>query len=99
MQTPNWEPVGDVTDSEGQVMGLKLNRDAFEHHNHRCDGHYAVNIDNAAEQAEKMRTEFRAISILANLHLLELPFARQIVRERAAVPSRSGTNQAETVST
>jgi hypothetical protein len=98
VQTPYWEPVGDVTDREVQVTGLKLNKDAFDHRDHICDGHYAVNIDNAADQAEKMRMEFRALSILANLHLLELPFARRIVRQRAAVPSRLSSKQAETVS-
>ena len=87
VQTPYWEPVGDVTDSDVQVTGLKLNKDAFNHQLHKTEGHYSVNLEKAAEQVEKMRTEFRSLSILANLHILEIPFAKRIVRDRAAVPS------------
>lgn len=36
----------------------------------------------------RMRVHYRAIGILANLHIFEAPFARRIVRKRSRPPSR-----------
>lgn len=41
---------------------------------------YVEHLNAASELAEKMRTEFQALSILSGLHIVELPFATRIVQ-------------------
>ncbi|MDQ3817223.1 MAG: hypothetical protein M3362_05975 [Acidobacteriota bacterium] len=49
---------------------------------------YVEHLDNAAEIAEKMRMEFRKLSILSNLHSVRIPFAKRIIARGAKIPKR-----------
>jgi hypothetical protein len=45
---------------------------------------YAKHLDDAAEQALQMRKAFQRFQLVAELHLLEVPFARWLLPRRFA---------------
>jgi hypothetical protein len=85
VQTPYWEPFGKAGAVE--ALGLKLDKEAFSNSELKTDDDYSVNLERAAEEVERMRLEFRSLSVLSNLHLFEVPFAKQIVRRRSTLKS------------
>lgn len=54
------------------------------------EGHdaYIDHLNEASDTVDEMRHHYRALSILANLHSFEAPFARWIVKNRSVLPER-----------
>jgi len=82
VQVPEWEPVGHVEGS-GQEPGWCFNKQAFD----KGKGYgedYADDIYVASWYAQRMRNSYRRLSILADIHLVEMPMAWRIVPKRMA---------------
>ena len=49
---------------------------------------YIDHLNEASDTADEIRRHYRALSVLANLHSFEAPFARWIVKKRSPLPGR-----------
>ena len=88
IQVPYWEPVTYEDEEGGKLECWQFNKQFFLKENLHGRA-YVEHLDAAAELAEKMRLEFRQLSVLSSLHLVEIPFARKIIAKRAAIPVKS----------
>jgi len=87
IQVPYWEPHRDVDEDGNEFRYWRFNRQYF-FKTHNDPDAYVDHLDAAAEIAEKMRMEFRKLSILSNLHAVQIPFAKRIIAKGAKIPKR-----------
>lgn len=79
VQVPYWEPV--VGGNAEAPANWRFNRSAFIGDKGYPDG-YAPHLEEATARAEKMRTVYKKLALLSELHLWEVPFAHWIIAHR-----------------
>jgi len=82
VQVPEWIPVGHSKGSE-QEPGWDFNKNAFDKGNGYGED-YADDLYIASWYAQRMRNSYRRLSVLVDIHLVEMPMAWQIVPKRMA---------------
>jgi hypothetical protein len=82
VQVPEWEPVGHLKGAE-QEPGWCFNKKAFDKGNGYGED-YADDLYIASWYAQRMRNSYRRLSVLADIHLVEIPMAWWIVPKRMA---------------
>jgi hypothetical protein len=95
VKSPYWDTDSRFDNDPFFRGALVLNKLAFAKPPHNKIEDYTVNLFKAAELVETMRVDFRSIGILANLHVLEIPFARRVIRNLAPLPELEKRNAAE----
>lgn len=88
VQVPYWEPHTEVDEQENEFHFRRFNKDYFFKHPGHGEGAYVDHLEAAAEISEKMRIEFRKLSILSSLHSIQIPFAKRISATGAKIPKR-----------
>ncbi len=82
VQVPEWEPVGYAEDS-GSVPGWRFNKKAFDKGRGYAED-YADHLYIASWYAQRMRNSYRRLSVLADIHLVEIPIAWRIAQKGMA---------------
>lgn len=82
VQVPQWIPVGRSKGSE-QEPGWCFNKDAFNKGRGYPED-YADDLYIVSWYAQRMRNSYRRLSVLADIHLVEIPLAWRIVSKRMA---------------
>jgi hypothetical protein len=87
IQVPYWEPYSHTTEDGNEHHYRQLNKQHF-YKNKDGERTYVAHLEAAAEIAEKMRVEFRKLSILSNLETIQIPFARRLITRGSTIPKR-----------
>jgi len=90
IQVPYWEPHIEVDEEGTEFHFRRFNKQFFFKPGYDGEG-YVDHLEAAAEIAEKMRIEFRKLSVLSNLHSVQIPFAKRIIAREARIPKRIAT--------
>lgn len=90
LQVPFWNPLSFKEDEDVESYYWRLDKDFFYKKGGRKA--YLEHLDEISTVAENLRTEFRKISVLSNLNLVELPFASLLVKKRGALPTKQKYN-------
>lgn len=77
VQVPEWEP---ITHSDGDTVWT-FNKEAFINSEGFPSG-YAGHLEDAAKRALALTLAFQRFQIVSELHLLEIPFAKQLLARR-----------------
>lgn len=81
IQVPWWEPHTDE-DSDGTKRSFwSFNKSAFEGYDKRAPD-YAKHLDECADRAKAVYKSYQRLQIIGELHLLELPLARLLLKRR-----------------
>lgn len=81
IQVPWWEPRAEE-DSDGTNRSFwSFNRSAFDGFDQRTPD-YAKHLDECADRAAEVYKAYQRLQIVGELHLLELPLARSLLKRR-----------------
>lgn len=91
VQVPYWEyQFVDDEDNEEDRSYWKVNKTYFYRELSATaserDQAYQDNLNGASDAIDQIRIHYRAMGILANLHVFQAPFARQIAKKRSKLP-------------
>lgn len=87
VQVPYWQ-IGETVEKDAEYVYWNFDKSFF--YEEVPEGHdtYIDHLNEASDTADEMRHHYRALSVLANLHSFEAPFAHWIVKKRSPLPER-----------
>lgn len=86
IQTPYW-----YREKSSRVFAINywnLDKDYFEKEFNKGHLKYHQHLKEASDIVDEIRVNYRAMSYLVNLNLIQIPFAKHIVEKRSKLPAK-----------
>ena len=85
IQVPYWQPYTEVDADGNELRFREFNKQYFFQTDYKGES-YVDHLEGASEIVEKMRIEFRKLSVLSNLHSMQIPFAARVLARHSQIP-------------